>query len=426
MRLSALVKRPKRIFYGWWVVLAGSIISSMGGGFYFYGYTTLFLPISKDLGLTRAAVSSVFAIARLEGSLEGPIVGWLIDRYGARRLLAIGLLFFGAGYIAMHWMNSYLTFIILFAVVVGIGYHCGFSHAVYALANKWFIRNNSKATGVISSAFGVGGAVIVPVLTWLIIEYGWRVAVVVAGVAVPVIGLPLCLAIRSTPEDKGLLPDGAEVEIKEAEETGEAVEEFSFGVREALKTLSFWVLAFAFILRLFVVGGIWVHMVPLLVWKGFDEQGAANAIAILLVLTIPSRLIFGWLGDMYSKRYLLMLCCFIETGALVILLMAQEMWQLYLFVVVFALGYGIAPLNIAIISDYFGRKNFATIRGMMTPIYAIGIITGPIYAGYIYDVTQSYQIAFITFIVIYFIAAMIFIFARRPKAPARVTGYTTS
>ncbi|MBA7703439.1 hypothetical protein ES703_112225 [subsurface metagenome] len=174
------------------------------------------------------------------------------------------------------------------------------------------------------------------------------------------------------------------------------------------------------------MGGIWVHMVPLLVFKGFDEQGAAIAIGLLLIFTIPVRFIFGWLGDIHSKRYLLTLCCLINVASLVILLTAQSMWQVYLFVIVFALGYGIAPLNISIVGEYFGRKNFATIRGIMALVYAGGIISGPIFAGYIYDVTQSYQLAFITFIGLYFLAGITFFFARRPKPPARAVDYGTS
>ncbi|MFC2005647.1 MFS transporter [Chloroflexota bacterium] len=410
MKLDLLVKRPRNLFYGWWVVLVSAIFHTMGSGIFFYGFTTLFLPISAELRLARAATSTVFAVARLEGAIEGPIVGWLIDHYGARKLMVIGLLVFGGGYIAMHWMNSLIMFFVIYAVVISLGYQTGFVHTQYALANKWFIRQRSKATGIISAAMGVGGAIIVPVLAWLIIQYGWRIAVVIAGAASLIICLPLCLVVRNIPEDVGLLPDGDKVEAKEAGEV-------SFTVREALKAPAFWVLCLAFILRLFVVGGIWVHMVPLLVFKGFDEQSAANAVSLLLIFTIPSRFIFGWLGDIFRKRYLLMLCCLIETGALVILLTAHSMWQVYLFIIIFALGYGIAPLNVAIVGEYFGRKNFATIRGTMALIYAVGIITGPIYAGYVYDVTQSYHVVFITFIVLYSLAALVYVFARPPKPP---------
>ncbi len=427
MKLGALVKRPRSIFYGWWVALASAIIASIGGGFYFYGFTTFLLPISAELNLSRAVTSSVFSVARLEGALEGPIAGWLIDRFGARKLIIVGVLIFSAGYIAMHWMNSLTMFFILYAAVIAIGYQTGFVHTQYALANKWFVKQRSKATGVVNAAFAIGGAVIVPVLAWLIIHYGWRIAFVIAGVITLLVSLPLCLLIRNLPEEKGLLPDGDEAKTKEATETlNSATEEVSFTVKEALRTRSFWILALAFTLRTFIIGAIWVHMVPLLVFKGFDEQGAANAISILLVCSIPARLIFGWLGDIYPKRYLLMLCCFIETGALVILLTAQNIWQVYLFVIVFALGYGVAPLHIAIVGDYFGRRNFATIRGTLTLIFAVGTITGPIYAGHIYDVTNSYQIAFITFIVAYFLTAVTFFFARRPKLPVRATSYTTS
>ncbi len=423
MKFGALVKRPK-IFYGWWVIIAASIIASLGGGFYFYGFTTLFLPLSAELELKRAATSAVFSLSRLEGSIEAPIAGWLIDRFGARKLLVVGIVFFGAGYIAMHWMNSFLMFVILYAGVIAIGYNCGFSYAVFALANKWFIRRRSLATGVISAALGLGGAIVVPVLGWLIAQYGWRVALLVTGGAIWLIGLPLCLPIRDTPEKVGLLPDGDKVLATEEAEA-EAVREVSFTLKEALKTAAFWILALAFILRLFVVGGVWVHMIPLLVWKGFDEQGAANAIGLLLIVSIPVRFFFGWLGDIYPKRYLLMLCCGIETGALIILVTATSMWQVYLFVIVFALGYGVGPLNIAIVGDYFGRRYFATIRGALTLVFAVGIVSGPIFAGYIYDVTQSYQLAFMTFIVLYALAALVFLFARRPKPPARVTGEAT-
>ena len=174
------------------------------------------------------------------------------------------------------------------------------------------------------------------------------------------------------------------------------------------------------------MGSIWVHLVPLLVYKGFDEQGAANAVGLMLIFSVPARFIFGWLGDIYSKRCLLSLCCLIETAALIIVLTAQSMWHVYLFVIVFALGYGSQPLNIAIVGEYFGRKNFATIRGGMGLVYAVGVITGPVYAGYIYDTTQSYQVAFITFIVVYSLAGITLFFARRPRPPVTVTGYITS
>lgn len=427
MKSAVLVKRARGVFYGWWVVLAGALIAAVGGGFYFYGFSTFFLPLSAELGLTRASTSIVFSVARLEGSLEGPIVGWLIDRFGARKLMVIGLIVFAAGYIAMRWMHSFLTFVLLYAVVISIGYNTGFGHTVMALANKWFSRQRSMATGLVNAAFGLGGAVIVPLLGWVINQYGWRTAVVIAGAAALLVGLPLCLIIRDTPEKKGLLPDGDEVQIGEGnEKIGAASREVSFTLREAMRTPTFWILALAFILRLFVNNAMWVHMVPLLVFKGFDERGAANAIGLLLILSIPSRFFFGWLGDIYPKRYLLMFCSLLETVALVVALTAQSFWQVYLFVILFALGYGVAPLNVSIVGEYFGRRNFATIRGVMTLIYAVGIISGPVFAGYIYDATQSYQIAFLTFGVFYFLAIVTFAFARRPKLPVTVDTQATS
>ena len=126
MNIRALVKRPRNIFYGWWVVLAGSFIAAIGGGVHFYGFSVFFLPISKDLNLSRTATSLVFSLARLEGSIEAPFVGWLVDRFGARKLIVFGILLFSAGFIAMNWMNSLLTFIVLYAVAITIGAQTGF------------------------------------------------------------------------------------------------------------------------------------------------------------------------------------------------------------------------------------------------------------------------------------------------------------
>ncbi len=424
MKFSVLVKRPKRIFYGWWVVLAGTAIGALGGGILAYGFTTFFLPLQQELGLTRMVYSAIVAVGRVEGSTIAPIQGWLIDRFGVRKMMLIGLLMFSSGFILMYWMNSLLYFILVFVGLISLGHSTGFIRGSFALANKWFIRQRSKATGVVSTAFGIGGAVLVPILGWLIIQYGWRTAAVLAGVATLVIGLPILFVIRSTPEDKGLLPDGDEVETKEvAGKSSGAAGEVSFTLKEALKTPTFWVLSLGSNLRFFVIGAIWVHMIPLLVWKGLDEQAAANAMGIILLCTIPSRIGFGWLGDIYPKSRLLALCCLIGAVALIIALTAQSLWQVYLFGIIWALGYGVAPLKVSIVGEYFGRKNFATIQGALSFSFIAGTLTGPIFAGYIYDTTQSYQVTLITSIVLYFLTAIPFFFARRPKPPVRAIDY---
>ncbi|MFC1959050.1 MFS transporter, partial [Chloroflexota bacterium] len=156
MRLGVIIKRPKKIFYGWWVVVSSTIISAVGGGLHFYGFTALFLPISKDLGLSRLETSMVMSLARLEGALEGPIVGWLIDHFGVRKLMVIGVLMFGFGFMAMSEMNSLIVFILLFAGLVTIGYQTGVMHSVYALSNKWFIKKRSRATGIVNASLGIG------------------------------------------------------------------------------------------------------------------------------------------------------------------------------------------------------------------------------------------------------------------------------
>lgn len=355
-------------------------------------------------------------------------MGWLVDRYGGRRFLVGGLILFGAGYIWMSKIQSFLGFAISYILVLSLGYLTACSHTLFAVVVKWFVDKRSTAMGILTAGIGVGGATLVPLLAWCIGRYGWRPVSMWAGIGALVLAVPTVLVIRSKPEDKGLLPDGKKVVKAEEGMAAEAAspKEKDFTLREALKTSSFWLVGAGRMLYEFVVAAVAVHLIPSLVDKGISQPAAAGALGLLVAASIPSRLIFGWLGDRFAKRYLLLVCCFIETAALVIILFADTIGLAYVFVVVFALGYGVIPLNTAIVGEYWGRKNFAVIRGVMSLITMAGIVVGPVFSGWIYDVSGNYQIAFYSFMVCYFLAGVVFFLARPPKEQFGAIGRRTT
>ena len=421
--------RGRSVFYGWWVVWVGFIINAFGVGTFFYGFSTFFNPLMVEFGWSRTLLSGVFSLSRLEGGIEGPIAGWLTDRFGARKMLFAGVTVTGIGFILLYLVDSPLSLYIIFGIVA-MGFNIGYVHATGAAVAKWFIRKRSRALSFLITGNGVGGAVFVPVIAWLIVQYGWRLAAVIIGAATLVIPLPLSLLIRSTPEDMGLRPDGeprkstglasdAEQGFGKAPPDDEDPEDISFTVREAMRTRAFWVYAASMTLRACILSSIVVHQIPHLMDIGIPYQTASNVLGLMVLMSIPGRFVFGWLGDRFDKQKLLFLLCILQGVGIFIFINASTLTLLYLFVVVYGLGYGgVIPLTFALRADLFGRKNYATIAGITMSLTVVGTVSAPLLAGYLYDVTQSYSLAFYSFIVLILLSGVCFLMIPRPTRRA--------
>jgi MFS family permease len=157
-----------RVFYGWWVVLLGSLILAVGSGILYHGFTVFFLPLKRDLAVSSAAVSLLYGAARLEGGAEGPLVGYLIDRFGPRVLIAGGAILCGLGLILLSTVNSFTGFFIIYIFIVSLGYNAGFFHPVYAAVNSWFVRHRGVGFSITSASASIGGMVMAPLLSYLI------------------------------------------------------------------------------------------------------------------------------------------------------------------------------------------------------------------------------------------------------------------
>lgn len=422
--IGKLTAQLNGLFYGWRMIAAGCVMRMLGGGFHLYGFTIFFLPITNELGLSRAATSLVFSLARAEGAIEGPLAGYLIDRYGPRPMMLAGILLSGLGYMLLATVHSYAAFLIVYLGVISLSFSAGFMHSPMVLANSWFIRRRAMAMTLISSAIGIGGTLITPILAFAVSQWGWRYGAFIAGVGLIVTGVPVALYVKRSPESMGLVPDGvtptSEQKLK-ASNNGEATSErehdhdHEFTLKQALKTAAFWKLILATTTRVGVYNSITVHFVPIMVWRGASEAKAAAMLATMALMSLPSHLLVGWIADRVNKPGLMASCMLLGAVAVAILAYGDGEWALWVFTLLFTFVEALFPVSWATVGDYFGRKHFATIRGSMSFFYLWGPALGPVITGFVYDRHQSYAPLMNAYITVALIAGLLYASLRQPK-----------
>ena len=375
------------------------IVSAMrvlGGGLHGYGFTVFFLPVSQDLGLNRAETSLVFSLARAEGAIEAPVVGYLVDRFGPKPLMVTAALLAGLGYIALSWIDSYTGFLITYLCLISLAYSAGFIQTPMVVANSWFIRRRARAMTTVGAAVTVGGTLITPLLASVVNRWGWRWGAFLAGCAFLFVCIPLSLQIRNSPESVGLQPDGdaPPVQKNDGATPAYAASQYSFSAdvsaTGALKTLAFWSLAFSMLARVGTQSTMMVHFIPIMVWKGITQERAALLLSAFALLNLGFHFLLGWIADRMNKPRLISLWMLLPVTALFILIGSESIVSLWIFALLFATLDAAFPVTWAISGDFFGRKHFATIRGNMTFFYMWGSALGPVIAGYLYDQSQSY------------------------------------
>ena len=415
------------LFYGWWMILVGCGIRMLGGGFHLYGFTVFFLPITQELGLSRAATSLVFSLARAEGAIEGPLAGYLIDRLGPRPMILAGVILSGIGYMMLATIESYYGFLVVYLGVISLSFSAGFMHSPMVLANTWFIRRRALAMTLVSSAIGIGGTLITPLLAFAVYTWGWRWGAFLSGLGLILIGVPVALFVKRSPESLGLLPDGGPIadaqhaaNARESASQGAGVHgnEANYTLKEAMRTLAFWMIILATTTRVAVYNAITVHFIPIMVWRGVSEQRAAAMLAAMALMSLPSHLLIGWIADHVSKPKLMGLCMIIGAASIFFLAYGDGEWALWVFTLLFTVMESIFPVGWATVGDFFGRKSFATIRGTMSFFYLWGPALGPVIAGAVYDRYLSYGPLMSSFIALSLASGVLYATLKKPKPPS--------
>ena len=422
--LPRLLAQRKRVFYGWWITAAGAIQDALKGGTFNEGFLFYFLPITRDLNISRAAASLPFSLAKLEGAFEGPLVGYLIDRFGPRSMVVVGGFLSGLGFVLLSFTRSYIVFVLVFVFILSVGFKAGYNHAMMASINAWFIRRKGLAMSVVSTGSAVGGLVITPLVAFVVFTLGWRTAALMSGLAIWLIVIPLALVVKRSPESVGLLPDGDIPRARAARGERGGVRQIAGGadytVRQAVRTPAFWVFSMAHSFRNVGHGGLFVHLVPVLVWKGIAEQDTAFFIVLMLFSTMVLRLFMGWMGDLWSRQKVAGLG--VSMGILGLLVLARsngQWWEMAAFVVLFACPESVNSNANAMVGDLFGRRNFATLRGWMGLISSILPMAAPVFTGLVFDRTGSYNLVIGAFAVTYLLSAILYWVVPRPRPPSQ-------
>ena len=313
MSISDISKRISGLYYGWRMIGVVSALRILGGGLHQYGFTVFFLPVTQDLGLTRASTSLAFSLARAEGSLTAPIVGYLLDRYGPKPLMLAAALFAGIGYILFAFVHNYTTFLIVYLGVISLAFNAGFVHAPTVVANSWFIKLRARAMTVVSAAVPIGGALITPLLAIAVQQLGWRWSAMIAGGLFIAGGIPLSLAIRRSPESVGMAPDGGPLENPQgdknaAQSTSNTSNEPEISARQAFRSPVFWNLILSMTARSAAFTTVTTHFIPMMVWKGMSQTEASVLLAGFAIVNLPIHFLLGWIADFVNKPKLVTIC----------------------------------------------------------------------------------------------------------------------
>jgi len=380
----------KGIFYGWWIVFACFLLAFYRAGTVGFGFTAFFEPIAEETGWSYTHISIAAALRGMEMAIFAPIMGFLVDRFGPRKLVFGGTLTMGFGFILLSQANSLTMFYGAFVVLAIGGGACAETVLMTAVAN-WFRRNIGKALAIMSCGFGAGG-ILVPLIVRLIDLYQWRATFVILGLGMWLIGIPLSFLVRHKPEQYGYLPDGdtaaEETSSPESQNTQDN-KEVSF--KGGLKSRVFWHLSIAEATRAMIAMAVITHVMPYLSSVGMSRADAALVATAIPLVSIIGRLGSGWLGDIFDKKYVLAGAYSLVGVGLLAFSCMQVPGLIIPFLILYPLSFGANVTRGSIVREYFGRVSFGRLIGIMIGIIAAGGITGPFLAGWTYDTLGTYQ-----------------------------------
>ncbi len=415
----------KPLFYGWKIVGAASGIQFLQAGLMMHSFGAYVAMLSEERGWSKTALSGAAALHQMETALLGPVLGWLLDRFGPRVFVRAGIVVFGLGLILLSQIDSLPGFYGAFVVIaLGVGC-CGFFPLNVALIH-WFERWRSRAISTLSIGLAVGGLV-TPIVAWSLQTYGWRATAFVSGVIAIVAGFPLASLIYNRPADRGEVVDGIREDTPSriVLDDPKADNTRDFTAREALRTRAFWLLSLGHAFALFIVQAVIVHAIAHLK----EGLGYTIAEAALVVTLVTMMQIFGvavgWvIGDRWEKRFICAACMLMHAcGLLLLTFAAYSPWPgptVAAFAVMHGVAWGLrGPFMQAIRADYFGRSAIGMILGLSFLVLMIGQIGGPMIAGIAADVTGDYRAGFTLLALLAGLGSIFFLAAKKPPRPLK-------
>jgi len=424
--------KERGAFYGWWMVAISGFIMVITSVPVFMASAVWAVALESHFGWSRTQLGLALSFTRIEGSLTGPVAGYMVDRFGTRFMVFSGLLILTGGFFLFSRIeNLWMFYLAYFIMSVGQG-QAGWL-TVMTLLNHWFHRNRGLAMGLAMVGMSIGTLVFVPVIAWLIDpdadRLGWRRTAEIIAVVALISAIILPKLIRNKPEDVGEYPDGEPpVAVSVSPEDVDQPEiEQELTIGQALRTQAFWCISFGHGLGSMVVLAIMSHLGLLLGDVGYGVQTTAWVITVQTAVSIVFQLLGGWVGDRMPKNVALFIFTAIQGLGVVFLTLGSDIIYFYAFAVMFGIGFGgRTPLTTAIRGEYFGRASFGKILGISTvPMNILLLIAAPM-AGFMRDELGDYKMAFLLLAGLNILGAVLFLIARKPKLPGLVRAEATA
>lgn len=408
-----------KIFYGWRITAAACSIQFILSSLLTQSFGVYVAVLADDEGWSKTALSGAAAMQSVEAAIIGPLLGWMIDRFGSQKMIRTGILFFGFGFLIFSQITT-LTGFYISSILMAIGASMSGYFPLSVSLIQWFDRYRARALSIMSLGIAMGG-LLVPLIALSIQHYGWRTTALASGIIAFVIGFPLAGIIKSRPEDVGLTADG-EPHPSKTETTHANVnieKKIEFTTQQALRTRAFWFLALGHGFALAIVTAVNVHAITHMKESlGYSVSQASLAILLMTIAQIAGVLFGAAVGDRFEKRKVSAACMLLHAIGLLLLTYATHPIEIAAFAIIHGAAWGLrGPFMQAIRADYFGRNAIGMILGLSAVIVALGQVAGPLVAGVLADVTGDYKTGFTVLSIMVGLGSPLFIFAKKPKHP---------
>lgn len=412
----ALRNPLSNVYYGW-IIVAVIGLAGIAQSFEAHPALGVFVkPMTEHFGWTRSQFTGALALGTVLGGAISLGIGPLLDRYGARGILTVGLTLLGTFLVLMSTITTLWQFYVIQIVARALNMGV-ISLAFQVTIPKWFIQRRGRAVAISGLGVLMGNAITPPILQFMISSASWREAAVTAGIIVWTISvLPVALFVRRNPEDLGLKPDGrSEDSTQQQFDPASRSEDISFSTKQVIRLSSFYFLILAYGLVFFITPGLLFHTIPFLSDQGLTPEAAVTAMAVTSIGAGLGSLAFGFLAERVNPRYLLAVDILCLGASSVILLAVRStlnavIWGLFMGS---AQG-GMFTLQQVILADFYGRRSLGAIRGIVWTVQMWANAAGPLIAAIAYDMTGSYDRIFILFGLLSIISTSSILLAKPP------------
>tara|TARA_R100001039_G_C1852448_1_gene113322 strand:+ start:3935 stop:5221 length:1287 start_codon:yes stop_codon:yes gene_type:complete len=399
--MTPVVARRDPVFYGYWIIAAAFVTQFVAVGLQNYIIGPFTIPMTETFGWTRAEFTSARSIGQMVAAFTGFFIGAGVDKYGGRPFILVGAVILSIAVFSLGSVQSLTHWVLINGIILTIGAAMIGNLVVNVTLGKWFVERRGRAVALAAMGVSLSGVLLPVLTTWLVDVFGWRQAWHVLGIGAAVLVLPAALAIRRSPEDYAMNPDGRTADEMASEMGDKARLDFASSMtrRQAMRTGRFYALVVAFGLFQISITVMLLQTVPFMTDAGYSRVVAASMISLSSIPSFISKPFWGIFIDRYSAKPLAAIGAGITGFALIIIVLAvqaQNDFLVYTAFLIMGIGWGgLIPLQEVIWATFFGRRYLGSVRATAMPFTFAMTALGPVLAAAYYDRFGNYDNAFL-------------------------------